>query len=65
VLSAVGLPTTWAAGAWPALREGMAVDKKSRGARLRLVILEDLGRPVLLEDPPEDLLSRAFTEVAT
>jgi len=65
VLSAVGLPTTWAAGAWPALREGMAVDKKSRGARLRLVILEDLGRPVLLEDPPEDLLSRAFTEVAS
>ena len=65
VLSAVGLPTTWTAGAWPALREGMAVDKKTRGARLRLVILEDLGRPVLLEDPPEDLLSRAFTEVAT
>jgi 3-dehydroquinate synthase len=65
VLSAVGLPTTWAAGAWPALREGMAVDKKSRGARLRLVILEDLGRPALLEDPPEDLLSRAFTEVAS
>jgi 3-dehydroquinate synthase len=64
VLSAVGLPTTWTSGAWPALRDGMAVDKKSRGAKMRLVILEDLGRPVLLEDPPEDLLSRAFTEVA-
>jgi 3-dehydroquinate synthase len=65
VLSAVGLPTTWASGAWPALRELMAVDKKSRGARLRLVILEDLGRPVLLEDPPEEMLARAFAEVAT
>ena len=65
VLSAVGLPTTWTSGAWPALREGMAVDKKTRGARLRLVILEDLGRPALLEDPPEDLLSRAFAEVAS
>jgi 3-dehydroquinate synthase len=42
----------------------MAVDKKNRGATLRLVILEDIGRPVLLEDPPEDLLSRAFAEVA-
>jgi 3-dehydroquinate synthase len=64
VLSAVGLPTTWASGVWPALRERMAVDKKNRGARLRLVILEDIGRPVLLEDPPEDLLSRAYAEVA-
>ncbi len=64
VLSAVGLPTTWVPGDWPTLRKAMAVDKKSRGARLRLVILEDLGRPVLLEDPPEDLLSRAFAEVA-
>ena len=65
VLSAVGLPTTWASAAWPVLREGMAVDKKSRGASLRLVSLEDLARPVLLENPPEDLLSRAFAEVAS
>jgi 3-dehydroquinate synthase len=64
VLSAVGLPTACVSGAWPALREAMAVDKKSRQARLRLVILEDLGRPVLLEDPPEQLLADAFGEVA-
>jgi 3-dehydroquinate synthase len=62
VLSAVGLPTTCMTADWPALREAMAVDKKTRTG-LRLVILEDLGRPVLLEDPPEDLLSRAFAEV--
>jgi 3-dehydroquinate synthase len=65
VLSAVGLPVTWTSAAWPQLREGMAVDKKTRGASLRLVILTDLGRPVLLEDPPEDLLTRAFAEVAS
>ena len=64
VLSAVGLPTTCVSGAWPALREAMAVDKKSRRARLRLVILEDLGRPVLLEDPPEQLLADAYGGVA-
>jgi 3-dehydroquinate synthase len=64
VLSAVGLPTTCVSAQWPALREAMAVDKKTRTV-LRLVILEDLGRPVLLEDPPEDLLARAFAEVAS
>jgi 3-dehydroquinate synthase len=65
VLSAVGLPTTCLSAAWPALRELMAVDKKARRAGLRLVILEDLGRPVLLEDPSEDLLASAFAEVCS
>jgi 3-dehydroquinate synthase len=64
VLSAVGLPTTCASGAWPELREAMSVDKKSRQARLRLVILEGLGRPVLLEEPPEELLADAYAGVA-
>jgi 3-dehydroquinate synthase len=64
VLSAVGLPTTCMPRAWPALREAMAVDKKNRQARLRLVILEGLGRPVPLEGPPEDLLADAFAGVA-
>ena len=36
MLSAVGLPTGYRADAWPALRDTMAVDKKARGARLRL-----------------------------
>jgi 3-dehydroquinate synthase len=63
VLSAVGLPTRCASAAWPALREAMAVDKKNRQARLRLVILEDLARPVIFEDPPEHLLADAFGEV--
>jgi 3-dehydroquinate synthase len=40
------------------------VDKKARGARLRLIILEKTGSPVLLEAPPEDLLAEAFAELA-
>jgi 3-dehydroquinate synthase len=62
VLTAVGLPTT-ASAAWPAAREAMAVDKKNRQAHLRLVILEDLARPAIFEDPPEHLLTDAFGEV--
>jgi 3-dehydroquinate synthase len=64
ILRAVGLPVRYPAGAWPRLREAMAVDKKSRGARLRLVVLDGLARPGILDDPPEDLLERAFAEVS-
>ena len=60
MLTAVGLPTTFLPGAWPALREAMAVDKKTRGARMRFVVLDGPARPAILDDPPEDLLARAY-----
>ena len=63
VLTAVGLPTTYRPGAWPALRKAMAVDKKSRGARMRFVVLEGPAHPAILDDPPEGLLARAYEEV--
>jgi 3-dehydroquinate synthase len=43
----------------------MAVDKKARGAVLRFVVLEGPARPVILADPPEDLLERAYAEVTS
>jgi 3-dehydroquinate synthase len=64
VLSAVGLPTGYRAGAWPQLRAAMAVDKKARGSRLRLVVLDGLARPGILDDPPEELLEQAYAEVS-
>jgi 3-dehydroquinate synthase len=41
----------------------MAVDKKARGARLRMVVLDGLARPAILDDPPEELLEQAYAEV--
>ena len=64
ILAAVGLPVRYRAAAWPQLREAMAVDKKSRAARLRLVVLDGLARPGILDDPPEELLEQAFAEVS-
>ena len=64
VLASVGLPTAYPAGVWPSLREAMGVDKKARGARLRLVVLDGLARPWILDDPPEDLLRQAYQEVS-
>ena len=64
VLTAVGLPDSYQGGAsWAALRDTMAVDKKTRGAHLRMVVLDGLAKPGILADPPEDLLARAFQEV--
>lgn len=65
ILTAVGLPAKYTgAASWEQLRDTMAVDKKVRGNRLRLVVLDDLARPGILDDPPENLLLRAFAEVS-
>jgi 3-dehydroquinate synthase len=64
ILAAVGLPTGYRPGAWSRLREAMAVDKKSRASALRLVVLDALARPGILNDPPEELLEQAYTEVS-
>ena len=64
ILGAVGLPTSYLAEAWPALRAAMRIDKKARGSRLRLVVLDGLAEPGRLEDPPEDLLEHAYERVA-
>jgi len=43
----------------------MAVDKKTRGRQLRMVVLDGLARPGILADPPEELLARAYLEALT
>jgi 3-dehydroquinate synthase len=64
VLTAVGLPVRYRADAWPALRAAMAVDKKTRASKLRLVVLDGLARPAIMADPPEELLELAYAEVS-
>jgi 3-dehydroquinate synthase len=64
VLASVGLPTSYVSGVWSSLREAMGIDKKARGARLRLVVLDGLARPAILDSPPEELLQQAYREVS-
>ncbi|MBO0802256.1 MAG: 3-dehydroquinate synthase [Nocardiopsaceae bacterium] len=65
ILASVGLPVTYGpSGAWPRLREAMSMDKKSRGSRLRMVVLEGMGNPVIVDAPPEDLLEQAYRAVS-
>ena len=78
VLATVGLPTNYRPGAWPDLREAISVDKKARpagpggttpldppAARPRLVVLDGLARPGILDHPSEQLLWQAYQEVST
>ena len=64
VLTAVGLPVRYRADAWPDLRAAMAMDKKTRAAKLRLVVLDGLAKPGIMADPPEELLEAAYAEVS-
>ena len=63
VLASVGLPTGYRGAAWTELHETMRLDKKSRGDRLRFVVLEGLARPAVLTAPDPALLTAAFAEV--
>jgi len=64
LLTAVGLPVRYPKAAWPELRETMSLDKKTRGARLRMVILDGVGNPIIYDSPAEDLLAQAYLAVS-
>ncbi|MDX6366485.1 MAG: 3-dehydroquinate synthase [Nocardioidaceae bacterium] len=64
VLQSLGLPTGYTGAPWRELHEAMRVDKKSRGDRLRFVIIESVGRPAILQAPPDLLLEGAFERLA-
>ncbi len=62
VLESVGLPTSYT-GDWQKVRAAMSIDKKSRGNRLRFVVLDALASPRILDDPDPTLLAAAYEEV--
>jgi 3-dehydroquinate synthase len=64
VLGLLGLPTSYRAGAWPELLAAMRVDKKTRGATLRFVVLDGLASPGILAGPEESLLRAAYEEIS-
>lgn len=63
LLGGLGLPLRYEPGAYPRLRELMSLDKKARGSRLRLVGLEAMGSPRIIDNPPEAVLAAAYREL--
>lgn len=64
ILASVGLPISYGGAGWPQLHDAMKVDKKTRADRLRFVIIEQVGRPAILEAPDPALLTAAFAEIS-
>jgi 3-dehydroquinate synthase len=62
LVAALGLPTRYA-GDWAALQDVMRSDKKARGASLRFVVLDGIGRPTILTDPDQAWLDAAWDAV--
>ena len=64
VLTLLGLPTTYKASEFEKLLGTMQRDKKSRGGQLRFVVLDDIGKPTIMNAPTPEMLHAAYQEIA-
>ena len=63
LLGSLGLPTSWNGGTFDEVLALMHRDKKARGNKLRFVVLDSIGHPVHLDDPPADAVEEAFRRI--
>jgi 3-dehydroquinate synthase len=64
LLAAVGLPISYTPGRWDLLWPAMGRDKKNQGATRRMVLLEDVAKPVVVRDIPAALLREAYLAIS-
>jgi 3-dehydroquinate synthase len=63
LLEQYGLPTHATALDRERIMQAIALDKKVQARKVRWVLLEGIGRPVIRDDVPDDVVQRAFDEV--
>lgn len=63
VLSGLGLPINYRADRWDQLLATMQRDKKSRSGSLRFVVLDEIGKPSMLNAPTPELVFTAFQAI--
>jgi 3-dehydroquinate synthase len=63
ILDSLSLPTTYPLGRWEGLLATMRRDKKARAGMLRFIILDGVGKPLVLEGPEPAMLFTAYQEV--
>ncbi|THV38468.1 3-dehydroquinate synthase [Glycomyces buryatensis] len=60
VLESIGLPTTYDAERWDEIVAVMKIDKKNIGATQRFVLLDDLAKPVVVDDVTAEQQREAY-----
>ncbi|WP_297316075.1 bifunctional shikimate kinase/3-dehydroquinate synthase [uncultured Bifidobacterium sp.] len=65
LLSSLGLRTTWDGRDFDQVLALMHKDKKARGNKLRFIILDGIGKPTHLDDPPLDAVREAFRRIGS
>ena len=65
ILQKIGLPTSYPLSEFDKLLATMQRDKKSRAGSLRFIVLEAIGRPVVLNAPTIEQLHAAYQELAS
>jgi 3-dehydroquinate synthase len=63
ILASLTLPTGYPLGRWKTLLATMQRDKKARAGMLRFIVLDDVGRPRVLNGTDESMLFAAYQEV--
>lgn len=63
LLSSLGLPTSWNNGSFDDVLALMHRDKKARGNALRFVVLDEIGKPAHLDNPPIEVVREAFERI--
>jgi 3-dehydroquinate synthase len=63
ILSSLTLPTTYPAARWETLLASMQRDKKSRAGVLRFIVLDGVGKPIVLTGPEPHILFTAYQEL--
>jgi 3-dehydroquinate synthase len=65
ILTSLTLPTEYPVGRWNTLLATMQRDKKTRSGMLRFIVLDDVGKPTVLEGPDTSLLFAAYQEIGS
>lgn len=63
-LSSVGLPTTYRPEVFGDLMYSMRLDKKTRGDRLRFVVLSEIGATEVLSGPDADVMRASYAAIS-
>jgi 3-dehydroquinate synthase len=63
ILSSLTLPIDYPLGRWQTLLATMRRDKKARAGLLRFIVLDDIGKPSVLNGPEDSTLFTAYQDV--